>query len=78
MMPLSVPVTASIDYFPGDRRKRDVPALMDGLWHVLEKANVVVDDSVIRNIGYWMTHDLDKENPRIVVRLEPIKNINLG
>lgn len=51
MKPIDKPVTVIIHYFPGDRRRRDCPALLDGIWHVLERAGVVKDDTLLGGIG---------------------------
>ena len=55
-------VNVRLAYVSGDRRRRDCPAVIDSVWHVLEKANVVVDDTLL-----WPTESsrsYDKENPR--------------
>lgn len=45
--PISAPVSLRLDYVAGDRRKRDQPAIMDALFHVLEKAGFCTDDSLL-------------------------------
>ncbi len=67
------PISASIIYTPGDKRKRDVPALMDGLWHVLEKAGLVTDDCLIGGFGElvkWRTMDPDSKSAGAVIYLD--------
>lgn len=44
------PVSVDFWYFAGDKRRRDMPAIVDAVWHVLEKAGVVADDSLL-----WIT-----------------------
>lgn len=39
------PINVRLDYCAGDRRRRDFPAICDSIWHVLEKAGVVTDDT---------------------------------
>jgi Holliday junction resolvase RusA-like endonuclease len=61
-MPIDKPTNFSLKYVAGDKRRRDLPAILDSLYHVLEKAGVVADDTFL-----WMTlssRDYDKENPR--------------
>ncbi len=41
---LSNPVNVIIEYYPADKRRRDVPGMLDALWHLLEKAQIVTDD----------------------------------
>ena len=61
------PVNMRLDYFAGDRRRRDMPAILDSIFHVLEKAGVVSDDSLI-----WVTESsrgYDKKNPRCAMQI---------
>jgi Holliday junction resolvase RusA-like endonuclease len=60
--PIDKPTNFSLKYVAGDKRRRDLPAIIDSLYHVLEKAGVVADDTFL-----WMTlssRDYDKEKPR--------------
>jgi len=36
-----------LDYVAEDRRRRDFPAICDALWHALERAGVVTDDTLL-------------------------------
>lgn len=61
-------VTVNLEYWSGDKRRRDQSAIIDALWHVLEGAGVVKDDAQL-----WVTESTrgyDKDNPRAVLRLE--------
>lgn len=65
--PLIVPVQVQLDYVAGDCRRRDQPAIIDALWHVLEKAGVVEDDT-----NLWVcqsSREYDKEIPRTQLTL---------
>lgn len=58
-------ISVSLTYTTGDRRRRDMPAVLDALWHVLEKAGVVEDDSML-----WVTRSsrrYDKAKPGVVM-----------
>ena len=44
---ITVPVNVQLDYVAGDRLRRDMPAPIDSVWHVLEKAGVVADDTLL-------------------------------
>lgn len=57
-------------YFPGDLRRRDVPGMIDAIFHVLERLTLVKDDSLIKDVT-WTTWPLDRENPRVIVELAP-------
>jgi len=61
------PVSARVYYVAGDKRKRDIPAVMDAIWHVLERALVVADDSLIRNVEWRSAYD--KAEPRVEIEL---------
>lgn len=57
------PCTVSFGYCFGDKRRRDYPAIVDAVWHVLEKAGVVTDDTHL-----WPAYsdrNYDKKNPRV-------------
>ena len=41
---------AHISYTPADNRRRDVPAILDSIWHCPEKARIIKDDSLIKDI----------------------------
>ena len=60
--PFNTPVNVRLAYFAGDKRRRDMPAIIDSVWHVLEKAGVVTDDWHL-----WVSESsrgYDKGNPR--------------
>jgi Holliday junction resolvase RusA-like endonuclease len=60
--PISQPVDMTLYYCAGDRRRRDMPAILDSIFHVLEKAGVVKDDTLL-----WVTHSwrgYDKKEPK--------------
>ena len=57
-----------IDYWPGDLRRRDVPGMVDALWHCFERAGIVKDDKQFTQV-YWVTRELDRENPRAQIRI---------
>jgi Holliday junction resolvase RusA-like endonuclease len=59
------PVNVRLEYVAGDHRRRDNPAIVDAIWHVLEKAGVVTDDVLL-----WPTESsrgYDKDSPRAVI-----------
>ncbi len=63
--PYDAPVNARLTYVAGDRRRRDMPAIIDSIFHVLEKAGVVTDDTYV-----WFTEssrNYDKSKPRAVI-----------
>jgi len=70
--PIETPCSVRLAYIAGDKRRRDQPAIIDALWHVLEKAGVVTDDTLL-----WVnksTRDYDKERPCCVVEITKDEN----
>src|SRR3990167_1727033 len=49
---ISTPVKAIINYWRSDGRRRDVPGMMDALWHCLERAFIVKDDALISSVEW--------------------------
>jgi Holliday junction resolvase RusA-like endonuclease len=67
---LDLPLKCIIRYWAGDRKRRDVPAILDAIWHVLERSEVVADDSLIKSVEFHGAYN--KEDPRadiILLRL---------
>ena len=59
--PVARPVNVRLDYVAGDKRRRDMPAIVDAIWHAMEKAGVVEDDTLL-----WIsqsTRSYSKESP---------------
>jgi len=56
-----------IRYFAGDKRRRDIPAIVDALFHVLEKVNITNDDFLIKDLCFYQAYD--RENPRAEIEL---------
>lgn len=64
---IDVPCSMRLEYWAGDRKRRDQPAVIDAIFHVLEKVGVVKDDTLL-----WITDSTrayDKENPRAVITI---------
>lgn len=57
------PVDIVIKYTASDKRRRDVPGMIDAIWHVLEKALVVSDDTHLgsyKKMVIWKNEGIDK------------------
>jgi Holliday junction resolvase RusA-like endonuclease len=64
------PAEVKLEYWAGDRRRRDMPAILDSIFHVLEKAKVVADDTLL-----WVTESsraYSKDNPRAVITIKVV------
>jgi len=63
--PIAVPCNVRLDYVAEDRRRRDFPAICDALWHALERAGVVTDDTLL-----WpaqSSRSYDKSAPGVTI-----------
>jgi crossover junction endodeoxyribonuclease RusA len=72
--PLDVPINMRLNYIAGDKRRRDMPAILDSIFHVVERAGVVTDDSLI-----WVvesSRSYDKEHPMAIMYLTATKQEN--
>lgn len=65
---ITEPVSVEIHYTNGDNRRRDIPAIIDSIWHILEKCNVVSDDTLLGNPNFLFFHrGLDKKNAGVEI-----------
>ena len=67
--PISEPTNIRMEYWAGDKRRRDMPAIIDAAFHVLEKAGFTEDDTYL-----WVkesTRSYDKQNPRLIITIIP-------
>lgn len=65
---ISVPCKLEVEYWSGDKRRRDIPAMVDSLYHCFERSGILKDDSLVKEL-HWMQLGYDKENPRAAIRL---------
>lgn len=56
------------EYTPEDARRRDVPAILDAIFHVLERSFIVSDDSIIKDIEFKEL-PIDKLNSGIIIEV---------
>lgn len=64
--PIDYTVSILIEYYPGDKRVRDVPAILDVLFHCFERSGLVTDDKFFTDV-YFKTCEMDRKNPRVEV-----------
>lgn len=48
------PVKMEVVYIPEDLRRRDLPAMLDSIFHCLERAKLIVDDFLVKNL-LWIS-----------------------
>ncbi len=66
--PIDKPCNMTMHYVSGDKHRRDMPAIIDAIFHVLEKAGVVTDDTLL-----WVSQSSrahDKANPYTAISIE--------
>ena len=56
------------DYTPEDNRRRDATAILDGLFHIMEKLSIVEDDKLIKDF-FFKEHPADKKDPKVVITI---------
>ena len=59
------PCKVRLDYVAGDKRRRDMPAVLDAVWHVLEKAGMVKDDTLLWAVQ--SSRSYDKAAPGVTI-----------
>lgn len=65
--PITEEVHVSIWYSKGDNVRRDMPGIMDAIWHVLERSGILADDTQVKSLtwspvrndvaGVWLAID---------------------
>ena len=66
--PLDIPLRMKVDYWSGDRKTRDVPAMLDALFHVLVYCGVLKDDGLVRDV-LWYNNGVNTRFPKVVMEL---------
>ena len=65
------PLSVTLDFYPPDRRRRDMANYLKGLMDALEEV-VYADDYQIARMS-WTRHEPDRESPRVEITIEPIE-----
>lgn len=66
--PFAVPCGIYINYWEGDLRRRDIPAIIDSIFHCLERANIVTDDCLFKKL-LFDPHGIDRDDPRAELQI---------
>lgn len=67
--PIATDTLIEFSYVAGDRRRRDMPAIIDAVFHVLEKSGFVTDDTLL-----WVgvsSRVYNKEFPGVTITIIP-------
>lgn len=70
--PIDFPVNVIVEYTAGDKRRRDVPGMIDAIWHVIEHGGIVSDDRYLGGDGkevHWLSLGIDKVHYGIEVTI---------
>ncbi len=66
---ITIPVSLTCHYWPGDLRTRDVSGQLDALFHLLVYAKVLKDDGLIWSV-WWRRHEMTRSFPQVVLEIE--------
>ena len=58
---ITKPCEIDVLYTPYDKRIRDTPAMLDAIYHCLEKAGIVENDFLIKNVSWKEFSGLKKD-----------------
>src|SRR3990167_6177665 len=65
------PVSMEVIYTPADLKRRDMPAMLDSIFHIMEKVGLIADDCLVKDLQ-WTAKAKDKENAGVSVFLEDL------
>jgi len=65
----TTPCRLLMSYTPGDARRRDVPGMEDAICHLLEKAGIVADDVLLKDMAF-RTRPINRKSPQLELWLE--------
>ena len=58
-------------YWNKDLKRRDVPAMVDAIFHCIERAGLIEDDGLIRTV-HWIWEGHDRKSGRAEIVLQEI------
>jgi Holliday junction resolvase RusA-like endonuclease len=67
--PIDLPVKLKVDYWPGDKRTRDVSGMLDALFHLLVYTKVLKDDGLVRDV-IWRYNGVNRQFPKVALELD--------
>ena len=68
--PITSPVAIVFDYWPSDKRTRDVSGMLDALFHLLVYSKILKDDGLIHDV-IWRRHAMNRQFPKVVMEIDP-------
>jgi Holliday junction resolvase RusA-like endonuclease len=70
--PRQASMSLTVYYRPRDRRRRDVPGMLDALLHLLERAEVIEDDAQVKTVS-WVSA-LKSQVPCVILAIAPMED----
>jgi len=67
--PLKGDLHFTADYYAGDLRRRDIPAMLDSIFHCIERAGVVENDSQFKTC-LWLDRGVRRDNSGVWIKIE--------
>lgn len=67
-------LSITIIYYAGNLIRRDVPGMIDALFHLFEYCGLVEDDARFKNVT-WVDGGLDRARPRCEIQIQERKNV---
>ena len=68
---ITTPCQMQVIYTPNDAKRRDMPAMIDAIFHCLERAGLVKDDYLIQRLR-WYQMPKDVKNSGTSIEIEEI------
>lgn len=72
--PVTAPCRCLLIFTHADRRRRDIPGLMDALYHVFERAGLIADDSLFVEGSQTTGVHIDPLHAGVEVLIETLSN----
>lgn len=68
------PCKMNVLYVPGDSKRRDMTSMLDSLFHCMERAGLISDDGLIKDL-FWTTFSTDRKNPRVEIEMKELDRV---
>ena len=65
------PVRMRALYTPNDLKRRDMPAVLDSIFHCMERAGIIADDCLVHDLT-WLSYPKDVETSGVEIELMEI------
>ena len=69
---ITEPCHMTVYHVEGDLKRRDLTAMLDSMFHCMERAGLIEDDSLVKSI-HWEYGGFDRKNAETQVKVEEMK-----